>query len=259
MTDGVELDFRAAQRAFSQHVRDPARYPAPNGLDARRVAVYRDAVIYNIERFMSDNFPRVKAVIEPTRWTDLVRDYLVRHRADTPAFARLPNEFLAYLTQQRHDARDPPYLVELAHFDWLENELATDLRHIDTTRIDPQGDLLDAPIAVNPIHVVTTYRFPVHAIDGDYAASDAPARATHIVAFRDTAHRYAFLDLNAVALELFMAVRDNPARTARAMLIDIATELGHATPAAVIQGGSDILQRMRQRELLLGTKISPAP
>ena len=258
MTDQVELDFRAAQRAFSEHVRDPARFPSPRGLDARRVAVYRDAVMHNIERFMSDNFPRVKAVLELTHWTDLVRDYLIRHRADTPAFARLPHEFLVFLTHERHEASDPPYLVELAHFDWLENELATDLRHIDCTGIDPLGDLLDAPIAVNPIHVVATYQFPVHAIPGDYAASDAPARATHIVAFRDTAHRYAFLDLNAIALELFTTVRDNPARTARAVLIDIATKLGHPTPAAVIYGGSDILQRMRQRELLLGTKISPA-
>jgi hypothetical protein len=258
MTDGdwmsPEPAFVQAQREFARYLRDPDTHAIPLNLPEPHIAVYRDAVLYNIERFMADNFPRVKAVFDPPRWHAMVRDYLVRHRADTPVFARLPGEFLAYLEHERNDTDDPPYLYELAHFDWLENALGTDPRRIDLTGIDPNGDLLDAPQVVNPIHIVVSYRFPVHGIDANYQPVEAPAQATHLIAFRDSHHHYGILDLNPVALRLFVLVRDHPEYPARGLLEQIARELGRDDAAPVIAGGRQILQRMRERGVILGSR-----
>ncbi len=250
-----EPAFIRAQRAFAQHLRDPEHAPAPPGLPAAGVAVYRHAVLHNIEGFLANNFPRVKDVLPATQWHTLVRDYLLKHQATTPVFARLPGEFLAYLTRRLRPADDPPYLYELAHFDWLENLIATDERLLPMAGIDPLGALLDGEIVVNPIHTLETYRFPVHAITVDYKPAVPPAKETHLVAFRDRAHHYGVLDLNAISRQLFVAVRDSGEKTARAILTQIAGDLGQEDPTAVIEGGLEILTRMRQRELLLGTRV----
>lgn len=253
-TPGQEPAFLAAQRAFARHLRDPDGHGCPPHLPDARVEVYRYAVFSNIERFMGDNFPRVKEVLPAATWRAMVRDYLVRQPAVTPVFSRLPGEFLDYLRHRRHEPTDPPYLYELAHFDWLENVVSVDERQVPVDGIDPDGDLLEAPIVVNPLHRVETYRFPVQAINATFQPVEAPPRATHLVAFRDRAHRYGVIDLNAVSCRLFEAVRDTPERGARAILQDIAASLGQADPVPVLKGGLEILVRMRARELILGTR-----
>ena len=249
-----EPAFVRAQRAFANHLRDPTHRPAPPDLPAERVAVYRNAVIYHIERFMADNFPRIKEVLAAERWISMVQDYLLRHRATTPVFARLPTEFLAYLKHTRRASDDPPYLYELAHFDWLENLIATDERQLLRDGINLAGDLLADEIVVNPIHTLETYRFPVHAITAEFRPTAPPAKETHLVAFRDRSHHYGILDLNAISRQLFLSVRDTRGKNAREILTDMARELGQVDPAAVIHGGLEILTRMHQRELLLGTR-----
>lgn len=251
-----EPPFIRAQRALCRHLRDPESHPCPPDLPEPRVAVYRRAVIHNVERFMADNFPRIKELLEPDAWELMIRDYFIRHRANTPTFAKLPQEFLDYLRNERMTAADPPFLYELAHFDWLENIVATDERRIDLTGVDPDGDLL-GEIVVNPIHRIETYRFPVLALGVNYQPALPPATPTHVVAFRDCDHQYGVLELNAVALRLFVAVTGQSQTPARTILATIAAEIQHPNPAAVIAGGLDILQRMRQRGLVLGTRSFP--
>ncbi|MGE0373035.1 MAG: DUF2063 domain-containing protein [Gammaproteobacteria bacterium] len=249
----TEPEFARLQRAFARHLRDPERVPAPD-LPADRLEVYRYAVYFNIERFMADNFPRIKAILPVPRWEAMVRDYLVRQPARTPVFARLPTEFLTYLEHVRRDPLDPPYLYELAHFDWLENLVCTDEREPDLTGVDRGGDLLAGEIVVNPVHCVQAYRFPVHAIDATFRPEAVPDRATHLIAFRDCGHAYGIMDLNAVSRELFLAVRDDPTTPAAQVLEGIASRIGTANLSAVLAGGRDILERMRDRELILGTR-----
>ncbi|MSR14455.1 MAG: DUF2063 domain-containing protein [Gammaproteobacteria bacterium] len=246
--------FIRAQHELTRHLRDPTTYSRPPALPEPRVAVYRKAVIHNIERFMADNFPRIKEILDPGIWESMIRDYFIRHRANTPTFAKLPQEFLDYLRVERQTQSDPPFLYELAHFDWLENVIATDERRIDLTGTDVNGALLDDEIAVNPIHRVEVYRFPILALGPQYQPALPPTAPTNIVAFRDAEHRYAVLELNAVALQLFTTIKEQPRIRARTVLLGIAAGLGHPTPEAVIAGGLDILSRMRQRGLILGTQ-----
>ena len=76
-----------------------------------------------------------------------------------------------------------------------------------------------------------------------------------LVAFRDRSHHYGILDLNVISRQLFLTVRDTRGKNAREILTDMARELGPVDPAAVIHGGLEILTRMHQRELLLGTRV----
>ena len=247
----LEPEFIRRQRAFTRHLRDPANVPAPPGLAGPRLAVYSNAIYLNIERFMRDNFPRVREVFDDEAWQALVRDYLIRHRSDTPLFVELLDEFLAYLEHERAVADDPPYLSELAHFDWLENAVAIDPARLDDIAVSEAGDLLQTPLVINPVHRLVSYRYPVHAGSAVLAAAP-PARPTRLLAFRDRPGNFGVLDLNDVAVRLFSALSAPGAPVALVVLTELADSLGHPDPAVVTKGGLQLLERWQARDVILG-------
>jgi hypothetical protein len=252
-------DFLAIQRQFTDHLRDPEHHPPPAGIEDRRLAIYRNAVFGNMDEFMGDNFPRLKECLGAEGWKLLMRDYLIRHRAITPLFPKLAEEFLHYLAWEREDATDPLFLHELAQYDWLESEVNIDPTEVDLTGIDRAGDPLAGVPVLNPVHRLVTFQFPVHRIGPDYQPADPPPQPTFLLVFRDLAQQEGFIELNAVAARLFELARWNAGSTGHALLLAVAAELRHPNPAVVVAGGLEILTRWRLRDVLLGTRASPAP
>jgi hypothetical protein len=247
-----EPDFVRRQHAFTRYLRDPANVAPPDGLAGPRLDVYRNAIFLNFERFMRDNFPRVHEVLEDDAWRSLVRDFIVRHRARAPVFVELLDDFMAFLADERAQPDDPPYLAELAHFDWLENVLGVDATRLDEMPVAPDGDLLHTPLVINPVHRLVRYRYPVHAIGAHFKPTEAPARPTLLLAFRDRQDAFGVLDLNDVAARLFSALGAPGAPVAAAVLADLARELAHPDPALVARGGLQLLERWSERDVILG-------
>jgi uncharacterized protein len=247
-----EPHFARLQRAFARHLRDPEHAPPPPGLEARRLALYRDAVYANSERFLADNFPRVRAVMDDDAWHAMVRDYLVRHVSWTAAFVELPREFLDYLARERGDEGDPPYLGELAPFDGGKTLGGADRADPAAVSCARDADLLAGTLVLNPTLRLATYSYPVHAINADFRPAAPPATATRIAAFRDLAQCYAFLDLSPAAARLLERLQAAPQQTGRGVLESLAAELGRADLAGFVAAGSTILERMRVRGAILG-------
>lgn len=253
MSAPAEAEFARLQREFAAYLRNPAQVAPPAGHDERRLGVYRHAVYANIERFMHDNYPRIRAVMDDEAWHGMVRDYLKRHAARATAFVDLPAEFLAYLEHERESDAALPFLYELAHFDWLETLVGADPRRLNLDAIDPDGDLIAGLPVANPIMVMHTYRYPVHAINGEYLPLAPPAQPTRIAAFRDRQHEYGFLDLNAAAARLLELIVAGEARSGREIFERVAAELNTRDVAGLIEAGGTILARMLARDVILGT------
>jgi len=245
--------FVELQHAFARHLRDPGNVPPPGTHEERRLAIYRHAVKANVARFMADNYPRVRAVMSDLRWESMLHDYITRHVSRTSVFAELPLEFIAYLEHEREDQDDPPFLRELAHFDWLETLVGVDVQVIDFSDIDREGDLLAGIPVVNPTLRLVTYAFPVHAITADFQPREAPAQVTRIAAFRDPANRYGFLDLNPTAAELIEILQQGRAHNGREVLTEMARTRRYPDVPGFLDAGSTILVRMLARGALLGT------
>jgi len=249
-----EPRFFHVQRAFTEHLRDPDNAPPPDGLARERVAVYSNAVIRNAETFISDNFPRVKAVMPEEAWSAMVRDYFLRHRSTTPLFVELPGEFLNYLDELREEPDDPPFLYELAHFEMLETEVSADESRIDDSDVDPLGDVMRGIPVVNPTLRLVRYAFPVHSIDETSRFADSPDSPTFILAFRDREHRYGTIDVNvasARAVELLLAGDE---LSGEAVMRALAGEFNLADVDAVVAGGREILGRFVERDVILGIR-----
>lgn len=243
------------QRRFAAHLRDPATAPAPEGIEDRRLQVYRELFFDNISTSLAGTFPVLREILGSERWTCLVRDFYRDHRCHTPLFLEIPREFVDYLGEER-DARldDPPFLYELAHYEWVELALAVDEHELAMIASDPSGDLLGGVPVLSPLAWPLAYRFPVHRLGPDHQPSSAPDEPSFYVARRDRRDDVGVIQVNAVTLRLVERLRQDPELTGRTHLEALADELPQLEREAVLSGGEAALREMLESDVVLGTR-----
>lgn len=250
----IGSDFRAIQYEFAAHIRDPDNNPAPAGIEDRRLAIYRDLLYRNVEGFMANSFPVLRSIIDDPQWHAMIRRYFALHHARTPLFPKLPQEFLHYLADESTPDQGPPFLQELAHYEWLELEASLDKREIDDQPIDENVDCLEGCPVLNPIARVRAYQFPVHRISPTFQPLETPDEATYLVVYRDRKDEVGFMQLNAITARLVDLILQDTGKSGLSLLEQIATELHHPDPAVVIAGGKEIFDELIERDVLLGAR-----
>jgi len=250
----VRPEFIDLQYRFTAHMRDPERSPGPVDVEDRRLNVYRDLIYRNVEGFIANGFPVLRSLTDDGRWHDMVRDYFIRHRARTALFSRMPQEFLLYLCDERDDPKDPLFIRELAHYEWLETEVSLDTRELDDVTVDPNAELLDGCPVPNPVMRPCVYDYPVHKIGPAIQPLTAPEEPTYLVVFRNRSDRIGFLELNAVSARLLELILKEKKTSGRQLLATIAAELKHSDDSVVIEGGHTILQMFLEKDIVLGTR-----
>lgn len=249
-------NFVQLQYTFTQHMRDPNNAPAPPDIETRRIEIYRGLLYRNIEGFMSSSYPVLRKITHDDRWHAMIRDYFKRHQSHTPYFPKMPREFLDYLEHERNDPDDPPFLFELAHYEWVETAVALDTREVDFQSVDRNGHMSTGVPVLNPLVQTLTYQYPVHRISPEYQPDAAPDQPTYLVVYRNSDDKVNFIVLNPVSARLLELVQNQQGKTGLELLNSIADELDHSDPEAVIQGGLQILTEMREKEVVLGTRIN---
>lgn len=245
--------FKQVQYEFTRHVRNPAKHPRPNEIEARRMKIYNELLFNNVEDFMSHGFPVLREITAEDKWSRMIRDYFEHHKATTPLFPEMTREFLKYLENERESEQDDyPFMLELAHYEWVELALSITDQDIDMTGIDPDGDLLEGTPVLSPLAWPLSYQFAVHRIGPDYLPDKPEAQPTYLVVYRDREDDVHFLELNPVTAHLLQLMQEQPQLTSKQMLTDIATQLNHPNPDVVIQGGLQILHDLKTRDVILG-------
>ena len=252
LTGGVDMsDLQQCQRDFVAYLRDP-RQPAPQGVDGRRLKLYRDLVFNNLDSLLAKAFPVLRTALPTVGWRALVGDFCREHRAHTPSFLRLPGEFVDYLQAGRAAPDDLPFLSELADYEWrrLEVTLAPDVV-LDSAGLN--ADLLAGQIVLNPVLRLCTYQFPVHTLSPGNAATCAPAQS-FLAVYRGLDESPKCAQLTPVTARLVALMGDPQAGSGGELLAHLARELAHPDPAALVAAGREILEVLRQREMVLGAR-----
>jgi hypothetical protein len=245
--------FRRKQFAFAAHIRDPERVAAPEGIEDRRMAIYRDLFFNNLVRLLGSTFPVLSKLHGPERWGAMVRDFMTRHRAHTPYFLEIPREFLEYLEKTRGiQDGDFPFLLELAHYEWMELALSVSDAEDDLSVIDAGGNLLDAIPVKSVLAWPLSYRFPVHRIAPSFLPDEPGDQPTCLVIFRKPDDELEFRELNPVTARLLDLIAANGGDSGRALLGRLAQEIGFDSDA-MMQHGSDMLNTFRADGILVGT------
>jgi uncharacterized protein len=251
------VDTAALQREFARHLRDPVLFPPPEGLEERRLQVYRELFFNNIEGLLASGFPVIRALLGVPRWTRLVRDFYREHASRTPLFTEIGREFQRYL-ETRVDAGhgDPPFLVELTHYEWVELALSLDEHDIATLAHDPQGDIVDGPPLLSPLAWCFSYRWPVHRLGVDFQPTVAPEQPTALVLVRDRRDHISFLELSPLAKVLFDLLKENPGVPGLELAQALAGALPQFPGAQIVDGAVNSLHEFRRRDIVLGTAIA---
>ncbi len=244
------LEFQRFQYAFTSHIRNPRVNPCPRGIETRRMQIYRRLVYQNIENFLLACFPVLRKVLGARRWARLVRGFLAGHHSHSPFFRQIPEEFLRFLQNDGAlPATYPKFVLELAHYEWIELVLATSTDIPEWEMIDPDGSLLEQRPILNPVLANLRYGWPVHRIAPRVRVS---AAETYLLVFRDASDQVQFTEINAFTSRLIHLLE--PAEhTGRTVLEIIIEEARHFSPEVVIQGGLKIMQDLQVRGALLGT------
>lgn len=246
--------FQEFQTAFAKHIRDPRRAPRPAGVPARRMAVYNELLYNNLEGFLLACFPVSRQILGERRWPKLVRGFFREARCHTPYFREIPREFVRWLLDGGSPLRLPPWLGELAHYEWAE--LAVDVMETQPAVCDPDGDLLDQAPVLAPALMNLSYRWAVHRISPERRPRKAVA--THLLVYRDAAEDVQFMALNPVSARL-VALLQEGGRSGRAAALAIAGELGHPQPESVVAHAAEVMADLRAAEAIVGSVAGVSP
>lgn len=246
--------FKKIQYDFTAHLRDPEKNPAPEGIEDRRLNIYRDLLYNNIESFLSNGFPVIRSIYNDNDWHKMVRDFFATHKSQSPYFLEISQEFLAYLENEHEpQPEDPAGLLELAHYEWVELALNVSDESIDMCNIEPNGDLLKNHPVLSPVAWPLAYQYPVHKIGPDNLPEEAPEQITYLVVYRNRNDKVKFMEINPVTARLLNLLQENENISGQQALEQITEEMQHPNPDIVMQGGLEALQELQQHGIILGT------
>jgi hypothetical protein len=252
-----EDSLLAQQDALAAYIRDPEHVPPPPGVEERRLKIYRELFFNNVDSLLAGNFPVIRRIFGDSGWRTLIRGFLRDHDCQTPLFTELGREFMRYLDARAEDEAghdDPPWLRELAHYEWVELALQiSESRHDDIAH-DPDGDLLAGRPLVSPLAWPLAYTWPVHRIGPDYRPDTPPETPTLLMLRREADGTVSFHALTPLSFRLLQRLDEYPHLSGRGQLLALAAEAGAADPEAFADDGAAQLALFRQEGTLLGTR-----
>ncbi len=232
--------LKSSQLAMARYLRNPGEYPPPPGIEPRRMRIYERLIYNNIEGFIRGGFPVLRSLYDDDTWHVLVRAFVDQHRCHTPYFLEISQEFLQFLLQDyRPRESDPPFLAELAHYEWVE--LALDISEEAPPDPVETGDILQMVVRLSPLAWSLRYQFPVHRIGPAFRPTEA-REPTYLVVYRNRADQVGFIELNAVTARLLELVRGNTFGTAHKVLVGLADELGQPHDRILSHGAEQLGQ-----------------
>ena len=202
-----KIDHIALQHDFAAHLRNPERHPAPEGIEDRRLAIYRRLFFNNIYGLLESNFPVLAEIYGVKNWRKICRDFYTEHKAITPLFPQIAQEFLSYLEHERQpQPHDPPFLHELAHYEWLE--LQVSLAESDVTQVTGKEHNTQE-WRINPTLRIAQYHFPVQRISRSYQPQHPPEQPTVMAVYRRTNDDVHFSQLSGASALMLQILQEN--------------------------------------------------
>lgn len=258
MPDNNQL--RQQQYEFAAHLRDPDNNPAPADIEPRRMEIYSNLFFNNVRLLLAGTFPVLFEILGEERWAMLIQDFYRDHHSHSPLFPDLPKEFLQYLAEERATGQqtdtqdDPPFMYELAHYEWVEAGLMLAQEAAHDPALDPSGNPVDNLPALSQVAWLLGYAWPVNQIGLENQPTEPAEHPLYYLVYRNSEDEVIFMQLNATSARLFELLGSDTDLSGRAALEQIAAELQHNDPQAVVATGAKILSEWQERGIILGTR-----
>jgi hypothetical protein len=245
----MAVDFKAKQQEFTRYIKDPVKNPAPADVKPERIAMYRELIFNNIEGFLAGNFPVIRKILDDQQWFELAQDFFSEHTSKTPYFSGIAEEFLDYLENERANESDFPFLLELAHYEWVEMALSIAKEDVEPNQ-QADDDLLSQTIKLSPLAWPLVYQFPVQLISPENLPLEPPAQPTCLLAYRDQDDEVKFIEINPMTYRLLEIIQEQGEIVTEDCLTQVAQEANHPSPDVIIVGGLQILKDLAEKTVI---------
>ncbi|WP_460146483.1 HvfC family RiPP maturation protein [Pseudomonas sp. S2_A02] len=233
------------QDTLTRYLRDPHHCAPPAEMDVARAQVYRDLVFSNLSLLLSGTFPVLVKILGDGEWRSLVRIFLRDYRARTPKFGEIAQEFVEFLASEPlalSKGTWPPFMVELAHYEWVE--MALQQSDAEPLPASDAALLLDRPLQVSPLAWPLAYGWPVQLVGPDYRPDTPPVQPTLLLVRRAEDWSVRFSELSPLAWRLLQRIGEFPQLNGRAQLEGLAVEAGMVGAPEFIDSGLALLRQM---------------
>jgi hypothetical protein len=249
MTTGAIPAFQVLQRQFLAHLRNPGQQPLPTGFARQGAGVYVDLLYNKFNDSLATCFPVTHALLGEAAWRQLLKAFIAEHRCRSPYYRQIPDEFVRYLQSGRQATDDPPFLSELAHFEWME--LVLSIAEAEPVATDTLSDaqLMDSVLMFAPVMRLLHYVWPVQHISRAYQPGEPPF-SSHILGFRDGADQVQFIDLNPATAGLILRLQKQ--HTARQVLQALGKDLTASELSHLLLFGKGILADLHRQGAIIG-------
>ncbi|MGS0690372.1 HvfC family RiPP maturation protein [Shewanella sp. 30m-9] len=197
------MSFLDVQKNFMDYIKDPSQ-PLPNGIEARRMKIYRELFFTNVDGFVSNAFPVLKSLYKEEDWLAIVQNFFVTHDCHSPIFIEIAQEFLLFLqTEYKTTKIDPPFMLELAHYEWLELVVAVAQDNHEHKLINLTKQNLEAiNLSVSSTAKIAQYAYDVQHISPDYRPKSPSKAPQFFCIYRDLDEEVCFLQLNPLTAQV---------------------------------------------------------
>lgn len=250
----MTIDFKSKQLEFSAYVRDPFNNARPIDVNLQRMEIYRELFFNNIEGILSSNFPVLKAIFDQQSWFELCQNFCTKHSCSTPYFYEIAEEFLAYLENKHHHHADFPFLLELAHYEWVEMALAISTQEMTPNAEEFIADLSQQNITLSALAWPLVYQYPVHEISPDFLPKTQPQAPTFLLVYRDVFDEVNFIQISPLTFRLTQLLQENKPQPSDFWLNKIAEESTHPEPHIIMAAGLEAITELAVKNIILRAK-----
>lgn len=243
-----KIDFKAKQAEFSSYIRNPSASACPEDVKPERMQMYRSLFFNNVESFLSSNFPVLRKILDDSQWQQLAQDFFANHASSSPYFSEIPEEFITYLQKERESNTDDyPFMLELAHYEWVEMALSIAQEEPNKTKAKQINDLQQT-ISLSPLAWILAYHYPVHKISPNYLPLQPSEQPCYLVVYRNNEDQVNFIELSAMSYFLLHTVQERQPISIRTCLSYILPE----NPAESLENSAiEAIQQLLDKQIIL--------
>lgn len=196
--------FQLVQETFTGFIRGKMTL-LPPGVNIKQMNLYKTLVINNLNEVLSPCFPVLTSILPQSLWAELLDAFLENHHATTPLFHQVAREFVLFLKEMI--LPDYPFCYALAHYEWTELDLETQLESDTPVKVPKPVQLLDTPLQLKSTARLLHYSFDVEHISQKYQPKD-PIN-TFLLVYRDTQDKVQFIKLNHLSATVIRIMQED--------------------------------------------------
>ncbi|OBT03963.1 DUF2063 domain-containing protein [Shewanella sp. UCD-FRSSP16_17] len=243
------MSFIDTQFEFMDYIRDPSK-PLPEGISLERMTVYRELFFNNINGFVSSAFPVLKSLYTDDAWLKLIQEFFVSFDCKTPLFVEISQEFIAFLqTDYQAKDYDPPFMVELAHYEWLELYISAVFDNDKQVAI-ARDMITELPLTLSDTATIAQYQYDVQHISLDYQPTEPSELPHSFCIYRDQADEVNFLQLNPLTAQVLAYIN----QAEQCYFSDIIEWLKQSYPQmtseTLASGCLQMLQQLAEKQII---------